>query len=90
MSSTDENVYLLCLTIYRKTLIKDLKNVLDQDELHLIQILLHVKIAAKWGHYKVQFSAETPQGDCASASEFTFYLAKSLGTTIANDTSSLE
>ena len=47
MSSTDENVYLLCLTIYRKTLIKDLKNVLDQDELHLIQILLHVKIAAK-------------------------------------------
>ena len=31
-----------------------------------------------------------PQGDCSSASEFTFYLAKSLETTIANDTPSLE
>ena len=32
----------------------------------------------------------SPQGDCASASEFTFYPAKSLETTIANDTPSLE
>ena len=31
-----------------------------------------------------------PQGDCSSASEFTFYLAKSLETTIANDTPSSE
>ena len=31
-----------------------------------------------------------PQGDLASASEFTFQLAKSLETTIANDTPSLE
>ena len=38
------------------------------------------------------FSTDTgaPQGDCASASEFTFYLNKSLETTIANDTPSLE
>ena len=32
----------------------------------------------------------TPQGECASVSEFTFYLAKLLETTIANDTPSLE
>ena len=31
-----------------------------------------------------------PQGDRTSANEFTFYLAKSLETTIANDTPSLE
>ena len=37
-----------------------------------------------------QHGTGSPQGDCASASEFTFYLAKSLETTIANDTPSLE
>ena len=34
-------------SIQRNTLIEDLKNVLNQDELHLIRILLDVKIAAK-------------------------------------------
>ena len=52
-----------------------------------------MKIAVKCGNYKSRFfSSDTraPQGDCASASEFTFYLAKSLETDIANDTPSLE
>ena len=59
-----------------------------------------MKIAAQCGNYKSRFfSTDTgaPQGDCASefseftsASEFTFYLAKSLEATIANDTPSLE
>ena len=52
-----------------------------------------MKIAAQCGNYKRRFfSTDTgaPQGDCASASEFTFYLAKSLEATIANDTISLE
>ena len=67
--------------IQRNTLTEDLKNVPNQDELHLIRILLDVKIAAKCGNYKSRFfSTDTgaPQEDCASASEFAFYLAKSL------------
>ena len=54
ISSTDETVYLLLLdrskafdSIQRNTPIGDLKNVLNQDELHLIRILLDVKIAAQ-------------------------------------------
>ena len=59
ISSADETVYLLLLdmskafdSIQRNTLIEDLKNVLNQDELHLIRILHDVKIAAKWGNYE--------------------------------------
>ena len=79
ISSTDETVYLLLLdmskafdSIQRNTLIEDLKNVLNQDELHLIRILLDVKIATKYGNYKSRFFSTdtgTPQRDCASASE---------------------
>ena len=96
----DENVCLLFLdkskafdSLQRSILIEDLENVLNQDESHMIRMLLDVKIAAKCGNYKSQFSStdtEAPQGDCVSACEFTFYLAKSLETTIANDTRSLE
>ena len=52
-----------------------------------------MKIVPKCGNYKSRFfSTDTgaPQGDCARGSEFTFYLAKSLETNIANDTPSLE
>ena len=80
-------------SIQRNTLTEDLKNVLNQDALHLIRILLEMKIAAKCSNYKHRFFSTdtgTPQEDCASASEITFYLAKSLETTIANDTPSLE
>ena len=55
--------------------------------------MLDVKLAAECGNYESRFfSTDTgaPQGDCASASEFTFYLAKSLEATIANDMPSLE
>ena len=52
-----------------------------------------MKIAAKYSNYKSRFFS-TDKGaspeDCASASDFTFYLAKSLETTIANDMLSLE
>ena len=80
-------------SIEKNALIENLKNVLNQDKLHLIRILLNVKIAAKCGNYKSQFfstDTKAPQENCASASDFTFYLAKSLETTIANDTPSLE
>ena len=79
--------------IQRNTLIEDLKIVLNQDELHLIRKLLDVKIVAKCGNYKSRFfSTDTrvPQGDRAWANQFTFYQAKSLETTIASDTPSLE
>ena len=52
-----------------------------------------MKIAAKCGNYKSPFfitDTGALQGHCASAHEFTFYLAKSLETTITNDTPSLE
>ena len=97
---TDETIYLLLLDmskaferIQRNTLTEDLKIALNQDKLHLTQILLNVKIAAKCVNHKSQFfSADSgaPQGDFSSASKFTFYLAKSLGTTIANEMPSLE
>ena len=97
---TDKTIYLLLLDmskaferIQRNTLTEDLKIVLNQGELHFIQILLNVKIAAKCVNHKSRFfSTESgaPQGDFSSASKFTFYLAKSLETTIANETPSLE
>ena len=52
-----------------------------------------MKTAGQCGNDKSRFfSTDTgaPQEDCASASEFTFYLAKPLEATIANDTPSLE
>ena len=62
ISSTNETVYLVLPemskafdSIQRNTLIEDLKNVQNQDEIHLIQILLDVKIAAKCGNYKSRF-----------------------------------
>ena len=81
------------MCIQKNTLIEDLKNIPNQDVLHLIRILFDLETAAKCGDYKSQFfnvDTGTPQGDCGSVSEFTFYLAKSLETTIANDTPSLE
>ena len=80
-------------SIQRNILIEDLTNVLNQGEVRLIQILLDVKIAAKYGNYKSRFfsmGTGAPPGDCASASEFTLCLVKSVETTIANDTPSLK
>ena len=96
ISSTDENVYLLLLNMgkaldstRKNILVEDLKKALNQDELHLIRIMLDVKIVAKYGNRKSRFfSAET--GDCASATELSLYPVKSLETTIANETLSLE
>ena len=81
ISLIDETVHLLLLglskaigTIKRNTLIKDLKNVINHDKSHLIQILLDVTIAAKCGDYKSRFfSMDTGalQGDYASSCELT-------------------
>ena len=91
ISLTDETVHLFLLglskaidSIKRNTLIKDLKNVINHDG---------STIAAKCGDYKSRFfSMDTgaPQENYASACELTFYLAKSLKTTLTYVTLSEE
>ena len=87
-TSQDYEIYLLLMdmskafdTINRKTLMEDLAEIVDLDILHLIKILLSVQIAIKCGGTQgFFFKTDTgaPQGDCLSAIEFTFYLAKTL------------
>ena len=79
-------------SLNRNILINDLKDIINIDELHLIKILLEVKLAVKCGNHTTEFfNSDTgaPQGDCASANQFTFYLAKSLQN-IDNQTSLYE
>ena len=76
-------------TIDRKTLIEDLSNFVDKDELHLFSILLKdIKIAIKIENETGNFfttNIGTPQGDCLSAVLFTLYLAKALKTENTSD-----
>lgn len=69
-------------TIERGTLIEDLKEILNPDEVHLISILIKdVKLAVKCGKTIGEtFLTNTgaPQGDCASPIFFTLYLSKAL------------
>ena len=65
-------------SIHRATLIQELQQVINPDELHLVKLLLNVKLTVKSGeHISAYFDTDTgaPQGDCASANQFTFYLA---------------
>ena len=60
---------------------KDLSEVLIPDELHIFYILLkyvtiQVRCGTKFGK-DIVTNIGTPQGDCACAILFTFYLAKS-------------
>ena len=68
ISLTDETVHILLLGLNKaidsikiNTLIKDLKNVINHDKLHLIQILLDVTIAAKCGDWKSWFLVWTQE-----------------------------
>ena len=64
-----------------------LKKILQNDELHLVKTLLNVELSVKCESFTSKyFKTDTgaPQGDCASANEFTFYLAKSLENKIQN------
>ena len=65
----------------RKQLLEDLNEIIDKDELQIIQLLLNVKLSVRCGNELSEpFQTDTgaPQGDCCSATEFTFYLAKTL------------
>lgn len=69
-------------TVQRATLYEDLKEILDEDELHMISILikdveLQVKINKEKGKtFKTNIGV--PQGDCLSPVLFTLYLAQAL------------
>ena len=89
ISSCDYEINLLLLdmskafdTIQRGTLIKDLQGIIDDDELHLIVLLLDkvnfsVKLEGKKGKSFLT-NIGSPQGDGASALFFIIYLALSL------------
>ena len=88
VNTPDEEVHLILLdmskafdTINRKTLLEDLSAIIDEDELHMVQIMLNVNLKVRCGEeYSSLFQTDTggPQGDSSSANEFTFYLAKAL------------
>ena len=88
LTSKNETVYLTLLdmskafdTIQRKTLIEFLQETINADELHIMKKMLEVSLAVRCGNtISETFPTDTgaPQGDCASANEFTYYLAKSL------------
>ena len=68
-------------TVNRSILMKDLITILENDELHLIKILLNVKLVVRCGKTLGQcFNTNTsvPQGDCLSPILFIFYLANTL------------
>ena len=68
-------------SINQSILIKDLRKILENHETHLIKLLINVQVSVKCAKHKSDFfqtDTGVPQGDCASANEFTFYLAKAI------------
>ena len=68
--------------VERGRIIQDLKEFLEEDELHLIKILMEdVRLAVRVGKEPgKQFKTNIgiPQGDCLSPILFTLYLARAL------------
>ena len=70
-------------SINRKLLIEHLQKTIDPDELHIVKKMLEVTLSVRCGRsFGKIFTTDTgaPQGDCASANSFTYYLAKSMPT----------
>ena len=68
-------------SIKRKDLIEHLQHTIAADELHIMKKMLEVSLVVRCGDsISEPFHTDTsaPQGDCASAKSFTYYLAKSL------------
>ena len=71
-------------SIKRNQLIEDLQNTIETDELHIISTLLNVSLSVRCENTLSKvFETNTggPQGDCASALHFTYYLDKTLNKT---------
>lgn len=69
-------------TVNRNKLLEDLSKIIDQDELHIIKliiddVILRVKNGDVTGN-EFETNIGIPQGDCLSPVLFTFYLANSL------------
>ncbi len=69
-------------TVQRNNLLQQLKTILDDDELHIMKILLKdVKIVIRVGKHKgdeIVTNIGVPQGDCLSPILFTLHLASAL------------
>ena len=68
-------------SINRNQLIADLRSTIETDELHIISTLLNVLLSVRCENTLSKiFETDTsgPQGDCASALHFTYYLGKTL------------
>ena len=89
LNAKNETIYLTLLdmskafdTIPRKDLIEDLSETIELDELFIVKKMLEVLLSLRCGNSLSETfvtDTGTPQGDCASANNFTYYLAKSLG-----------
>ena len=66
----------------RRKLLDDLRNILENDELHLIKMLINdMELSVKCGNTigeRFQTNQGVPQGDCSSPIMFILYLAKSM------------
>ena len=69
-------------SVNRTILMEDLKSIVDEDELHILKILIEdVKIRVRNGNEtgdEFKTNKGIPQGDCLSPVLFTLYLAKAL------------
>ena len=88
ITARNESAHLIMLdmskafdSINRNQLIEDLRNTIETDELHIISTLLNVSLSVRCENTLSEvFETDTgaPQGDCASALQFTYHLAKTL------------
>ena len=91
VTSSNYNIYLFLLdmrkafdTISLGKLVKDLKEILQPDKLHMMPLLVKdVNLPVKVGKEKgenIKTEKGIAQGDCLSAVLFIFYLARSMNT----------
>ena len=88
ITARNESTHLIMLdmsiafnSINRNQLIEDLRNTIETDELHIISTLLNISSSVRCESTLsevLETNTVVPQGDCASAVQFTYYVAKTL------------